>query len=195
MIAVRVVSAGAVMVYPFVILNSTTLFDLNPSQVATLVYFEMAGTVLGGVIWGNVSHRFGNKYVITASQITALALSLLVLFSRTLLGSSTPFALLWFLSLMTGINVAAWFGFLNYTIDIAGRETRSAYLVMTSIIAFPLAFLSFFAGLIADRIGLPSLFLFGGVAAAIAFLISLRLESPYQPGEPDRPLPNDIERT
>jgi MFS family permease len=178
MIGARIVNAFAGMVYPFVILYCSTTFDLVSSEVSTLIYLQMAGTLLGGIVWGNISHRFGNKYVIIISQITALAVSVLVILSHTFSSLSTPYTLLWGMCLLTGISVAAWIGYLNYTIDIADAGTRSTYLVMSSIITLPLAFLSFLSGLIADRIGLLPLFYIGAAASCIALLISFRLKTP-----------------
>lgn len=181
MVITQIMAGFGWMVMPFVILFNKDTFGLNPTQISTLIYTQIVGTLIGGIIWGNISHRLGNKYVIMTSQVIIFILSLLVLISSPLSNYVDPFWLAAAMSLLTGLSMGAWMGFVNYTIDVTEEAERPIYFVLTSVITLPLTLLPFFSGLLADAWGFIPLFLISMGAAILAFIIALGLKPPFQP--------------
>jgi MFS family permease len=180
LVLVRVLSGVTNMVAPFLILFGQKTLDLNADQVSTLVYIQIAGALVGGLVWGQISSRYGNKYVILSAQLVGLLICGASL-SCLLLGAARfPWFGLWPLVLANGANMGSWLGSLNYTIDIIPEEERTVYLLLSSLIALPLTGLTFLAGFIADAAGFAPLFIAGTVSASCGLLAARRLKSPRQ---------------
>lgn len=180
MVAVQIASNFVGTILPFVILFGKRVFQLNPTNISIFIYIQIIGTLAGGVFWGNMSHRFGNKYVILSSQIIGFILPFMGILSLFFTNILSPFLFLWPMALLTGINKGAWLGFANYNIDILDEAERPNYLVLNSVISFPLTFLSYFAGLAVELWGFTPLFVFTIFAAIFSILLSLRLKSPHE---------------
>jgi len=180
MAIVRIFASVTGMISPFLILFGKNLFHLNVSQMSTLIYVQIIGGLLGGIVWGNISSRMGNKFVIMISQMVGLVLPILALGCLLLKGFSLPYFILWPIVLANGMNMGSWLGYLNYTMDVVNEEERTIYLLLNSLITFPLTFLSYFAGILADHWGFVPLFMISGTTAIIAICLSYRLKSPQQ---------------
>lgn len=175
MVITQIISGFGWMVMPFIILYNKDTFSLNPVQISTLIYTQIVGTLAGGIIWGNLSHRLGNRYVISISQVISFVLSLLVLTSLPLSSLIDAFYLAVMMSFLAGLSMGSWMGFVNYTIDVVDDNERPIYFVLTSVITLPLTLLPFLSGLSASAWGFTHLFIISLSAAAIAFIISLKL--------------------
>lgn len=175
-VVIQVIAGFGWMVMPFVILYNKETFALNPIQISNIVYTQIVGSLIGGILWGNVSHKLGNKYVITISQGISFLLSLTVLSSQSLAAIIDPFYLAATMSVMAGISMGAWMGFSNYTIDVVEESERPIYFVLTSVVTLPLAFLPFISGLSVNAWGFSHLFVISLCAAALSFLLSLKLK-------------------
>ncbi|MGI6704755.1 MAG: MFS transporter [Clostridia bacterium] len=175
---IRIIYSFIGMVSPFIILFGKSAFQLSPSQVSNLIYIQIIGNLLGGLLWGTVSHRWGNKYVILIAQLIGAFIPILAFTSLIFNGLILPIFFLWPMTLLTGINMGSWMGFLNYTIDIVKEEERPIYLVLGNLTTFPLTFLPYLAGSIADRWGFLPLFLISLLAAAAGTVLSMRLNTP-----------------
>lgn len=178
MLLIQIVSQFTGMMLPFVILFGKETFHFTDSAITTLIYIQIVGSLAAGLVWGGISHYLGNKYVILVSQITALILSGLALCSFIPL-SFSPFLLFIPMALLVGINAGAWLGFLNYTIDLTGKEEDSCapYFVLVSLLTLPFTSLSYFAGLAAEHWGFIPIFILAFVAALVALLLSIGLHS------------------
>lgn len=182
--AIRVLSSFTSMIAPFLILFGQGIFRLDVSQVSTLIYIQIAGGLLGGVLWGFISSRFGNKQVIFLSQLIGLAIPVGALICFLGGGLTIPWYLLWPLILANGANMGSWVGMLNYTIDIVEEEERTVYLLLSGMITFPLTGLAFLAGILADLTGFVPLFIISGLTAILGITLARGLKSPRQLAEP-----------
>jgi hypothetical protein len=174
----RILSIIAAMVAPFVILFCQDLLSLAQKDVSTLIVIQIIGSLLGGFVWGKVSHRLGNHRVIQFSQFLGLLLALTVILLTLLPRWVMPVYLLWPLVLVNGVNMAAWIGFLSYTIDIVQPEERTVYMLISNLMTFPFAFLAFLAGIIAQSFGYAPIFVISALAACAAVIRALRLKAP-----------------
>lgn len=182
---IKILSSFTGMIAPFLILYGKGLFDLDASQVSTLIYIQICGGLCGGILWGMVSSRFGNKYVIRTSLITGLLIPVYAISFILFTNLSFSWYLLLPLILANGMNMGSWVGFLNYTIDIVSEEDRTVYLLLSNLITFPLTILAFLAGIIADIAGFVPLFCISILSASTAVFLSRRLKSRRQLSEPD----------
>lgn len=165
-------------IVPFVILYCKDTFNLSSSSISTLVYIQILGTLAGGILWGSISHRLGNKYAVMISQMISLALHILSFSSLFFRNTYTPYALLWAMAFLAGIYMGSWLGFVNYIIDVVEEDTRTIYLVLNNIIMFPFQSLYFFAGLAAGAFGFIPLFILGIIAALASTFLSTFLKTP-----------------
>jgi MFS family permease len=183
LVLTRILSIIAAMVAPFVILFCQDLLSLAPKDVSTLIVIQIIGSLLGGFVWGKVSHRLGNHRVIQFSQSLGLLLALTVILLILLPHWIMPVYLLWPLVLVNGVNMAAWIGFLSYTIDIVQPEERTVYMLISNLMTFPFAFLAFLAGIIAQSFGYAPIFVISAIAACAAVIRATRLKAPVLESE------------
>lgn len=175
LIVVRMLASIASMVMPFVILFGQNQFRLDPQQVSTLIYIQIIGTLAGGVIWGRISSRLGNKLIIVLTQGLGFSIAFLSVVFYFLAPVSLPAFLLWPVVFANGCTMASWIGFINYTIEIVKEEDRTVYLLLSNLITFPFSFLYLVAGIMAQYLGYLSIFIISALAAMTALLVSRKL--------------------
>lgn len=180
---IQLIAGISAAVIPLSILFCKNSFGLSTYQVSTLIYLQIAGSLAGGLVWGNISHRFGNKYVVMLSQILSLLLHISALLCILVIGKYTPFALLGFIVFLAGLYSGNWLGFSNYIIDVSTEGLRSVYILINSMFTLPATLLYYLAGLAAGQAGFAPLYTTAAAAALIAFILSLRLKSPQQIAE------------
>jgi hypothetical protein len=174
----RILSIIVAMVAPFVILFCQDLLSLAQKEVSTLIVIQIIGSLLGGFLWGKISQRIGNHRVILISQSLGLILALSVILLAMAPHGMMPVYLLWPLVLANGINMASWIGFLSYIIDIIPPEERTVYMLISNLLTFPFAFLTFLAGIIAQSFGYAPIFAISAIAACMAVIRAARLKAP-----------------
>lgn len=173
---IRITSSITTMIAPLLILFGSLTFKLSVEHVSTLVFLQILGGLLGGVIWSFVSGRLGNKQVVYLSQVIGLLIPAAAILCFGLQRFPAAWYLLWPIVLLNGINMGNWVGFLNYTIDISTEENRTVHMLISNIINFPLTILTFLAGIIADQTGFLALFLISGAAALLGMFLATRLK-------------------
>lgn len=172
---VRVLGSIASMVMPFVILFGQNVFNLDPQKVSTLIYIQIIGSLFGGLLWGRISSRFGNKLIIVLTQVLGFAVAALSMIFYLLAPVRLPFYIFWPVVFANGCTMASWFGFTNYTIEIVNETERTDYLLISNLITFPFSFLYLVAGIMAQNLGYFSLFFISALAALTAIMISRKL--------------------
>jgi MFS family permease len=178
MLTVQLIGSFAGAVIPFIVLFGKNTFDLSPSQVSTIIYLQIIGSLIGGLFWGNISQRMGNRYVILISRIISFIIPLLGLVSLGIYRIASPMLVLVPMCILAGINKGAWMGYTNYTIDVVDEENRPSYFVLTSLITFPTTFLPYLAGIMADTFGFVPLFIINIITSIAATGLALTLKSP-----------------
>jgi len=165
-------------VITFMVVFGTHTLDITDSQISWLVYSKIAGGLLGGVLLGEASRRFGNKIVIllcNAGVLVTLSMALMLIFTPSL-------GYVWLIALCIGSSLWQnnWLGYMSYMFDISPRELRPAYIVIGNCIGIPFSFVGYGIGAIIDRWGYSVAFTIGSITAVIAILASLRLMSRKQ---------------
>jgi MFS family permease len=161
MTAVQALQGVAAMALPILILFSKQTFALSLSATAWLIPLQTAGLLSGGMLWGAVSHRLGNRFVIALNQCNIL-LTLLLASAAALLGA------VWLafpLAFLSGISFSCWMGYMNHIADIVPEGKRPQYFVMSNLVNIPITFLPGLAGLLAGAVGFVPVF---GICIAAA---------------------------
>lgn len=175
--AIRILTSITGMIAPFLILFGREAFKLDVAKTSTLIYLQIAGGLLGSILWSFISTRFGNKQVIVMSQIFGLLIALFAFACFLTRNLDLPWQLLWPLILANGANMGSWAGIINYTIDIVDEHERTVYLLLSNMITFPLTVLAFLAGIIADLTGFAPLFAMSSLTAVSGVFLASRLKS------------------
>jgi len=159
----------------FAVVFGSHVLDLTESQISWLVYAQIIGGVLGGIILGEISRLFGNKPIIILSN-TGTLITLIMCILLTAIPSLGYFWLV-AICILASIWASNWLGYFNYFIDIAPKADRPAFQVIGNCIGIPFAFMGFAIGAIIDAWGYVAAFSIASFAALIAILLSLRLLS------------------
>lgn len=167
------------LTFPFLILFQKQHFHLDDGQVSTLVFLQIIGTLVGGLVWGELSKRRGNAVVIRYTLLASLLVMTATIVCYFLGNSLTmPMAILMALSTIAGFCQMTFFYNQNYLVDITSNENRAVYLIMNTVLLFPFSFVSLLYGIIADSFGFLTVLSIGGLAALICLLITKDLLSP-----------------
>ncbi|MGI6704699.1 MAG: MFS transporter [Clostridia bacterium] len=166
---------------PYLIVFEKEHFALNDGQVSTLVFLQIIGTLLGGLLWGELSKRRGNTGVIRVTLTVSLLLMLTVIGCSFINNPlAAPMGILSGISLAAGACQMAFLYNRNYLIDITDEENRAVYFVMNSTLLFPFSFISVICGAVADAFGFRPVFILGALATLVCLVVSKGLLSTDQ---------------
>lgn len=173
---IQAISRFGDLIIPFIIVLSKNNLGFDSYKLSTLVVFQVIGAMLGGILWGNISHRFGNKQVIVTVEIIGLVISLAT-FLSVLSNTYVPtFPIMCVVSILAGAKTGGWLGYGNYLIDIVEKENIIDTMILSTIILFPLSFANYFAGLATDLFGFLPLLVFSVIVSVSTTTLSVRLK-------------------
>lgn len=172
----QVISRFGDILVPFIIIIAASVLKFSNKEVSTLIVFELTGSLIGGFAWGNLSHSFGNRVVIIISEITGVILSAGTLIAILLGYSHWIFIFMCFVSIVAGARTGGWLGYGNYMLDVAGEHNRIDYMVINSLILFPLFVLNYLAAYMNDKLGYIPLILLALVSGIVCIIAAFRLK-------------------
>ena len=175
MTEVMVIAKVGILVSPFIVLVAKNVHGISGPSLTNLIYLQVVGGLIGGFMWGRISHKYGNRAVIVTSNAMLIIGNLLVCLSILMATTTIAAILVAAGMIISGINAGSWLGFINYMLDIAGEGERIDMMVLHSLIILPTSFLGYFLGLLADRQGYFAVFALAVAAMAIAFSQSLKI--------------------
>jgi len=162
----------------FMVVFGAHTLDISDAQISWLVYSKIVGGVIGGVVLGETSRRFGNKIVILLCNfgvLITLAMSIALIFFPAL-----GYIWLIVMCVFCSLWLNNWLGYMNYVLDIAPVENRPAYFMIGNCIAIPFSFIGYGIGAIIDEWGYVTAFVLGAITALISIIASIRLLSKKQ---------------
>lgn len=182
MIGIRLALSSFYLALPFYAVYARTVLGFPPSIVGIFVSAQMAGSILGGLLWGYLGDHHGNRLVIRLVGLTALSTPLLALAAGLALGAhlrwlAVAFYLLLFASLGATFN-GVWMGFTNYLIEIVDDDNRPTFIGLMNTMVAPLAFLPILGGWLVRFLNYPQLFGVTAILVFSGFLWGLRLPEP-----------------
>jgi MFS family permease len=160
---------------PLYILFAKDHFALANDQTTTLMFVQILGGLAAGMLWGNMSHRKGNKATIRTGLIFNLVtVALAVFLFFTSITAVMP--LLIIMVFLAGIILGNWIGFINYLLDLTTDENRPVYVALTSVLLFPTTLIPFLGGVIADSFGFLTVFISVALMITLALIMSSKLK-------------------
>jgi MFS family permease len=172
MMAVQFLFLIATMCIPFTILFAGEKLAMPQKSIAVLILVQSIGIPLGGWMWGQICDRLGAHNGVKLAGVNILLAAALPLLTLVLPGS-LHLAVMCLVLFLSGVSGGIWSCYFVYTIQAVRPESRSACMVLSSIITLPASFASFLAGFISDSFGFTSLFLIciaitlGGIVLAV----------------------------
>ena len=159
----------------FLVVYGAGVLNLPESRVSWLVYANIAGGLVGGILLGEVSRRFGNKTVILLCNICVfitMSMAVTLMFAPFL-----GYAWLFATCSLASLTMGSWVGYFSYILDIAPDKDRSLYQVVTTCVGIPFSFAGYAMGAIVDNFGYLAMFVVGGVFVTFTVFLSTRLMS------------------
>jgi len=162
----------------FMVVFGANTLDISDSQISWLVYAQIVGGLLGGIVCAEVSRRIGNKAVILLCN-TGVLMTLVMAISLAFFPS---LGYIWLIVTCTLASLWAnsWLGYFSYILDIAPRENRPAFQMISNCIGIPFSFVGYAIGAIINEWGYAVAFVLGCITAIIAIIASVRLLSRKQ---------------
>lgn len=173
----RAMMSMYMLALPFYIVHSRLELGFGPGAVGAFVSAQMAGSIIGGMLWGNLADRCGNRRLLQVMAVAQLFMPLFALASRPLVGA-TPGALVFVLHLGIFAILGAcfgggmWMAFTNYLLEIVDDRNRPTYIGLMNTLSTPLGLLPVAGGLLVRYTSYPVLFavtaclVAGGIASA-----------------------------
>lgn len=176
MMIVQFLFLSASMCLPFIILFSSDNLEIPQNIIAKLILIQSIGTPLGGWLWGYINDRIGSHNGLRLAGLNLIlpaALPLLTLFFHGI----PPQLIMYPVMFLAGLSGGIWTCYYMYTIQVVRPESRSACLVLSSVITLPTAFTGYIAGYIAESFGFVPLFTICIVLVLSGVVFALRLRS------------------
>ncbi len=127
LMACRIVTSMAGLATPFYVIHARAVLGLPESVIGTFIIAQTLTGVVGSLVLGVISERWGPHTVIRIGGVAAVAGPLFALaahLSGGILGPAYPFV---FVTVGLAYNTAV-LGFSNYTLEIAPPELCTAYI-------------------------------------------------------------------
>ncbi|HEY5562761.1 MAG TPA: MFS transporter [Clostridiaceae bacterium] len=172
---IQAISKFGDLLLPFIIVLTKNILGFNAYQVSTLIVFQVLGTAIGGILLGNISHKFGNRNVILIVEIVGLTLSSITLFCIIFKSIPLTFPLMCLVCILVGAKGCGWLGYTNYLLDVVGEQNRIEYIILNSVILCPLAIASYFAGLVIEKLGFTPLVVLAVIIGITTTILSTKL--------------------
>ena len=159
----------------FIVVFGKNALYISAAQVSWLVYAAIIGGIVSGVVLGEASRLYGNKSIVLICNIGVF----IALCMAIVLSILPNLGYIWLFATVALASFTAnnWFGYLNYFLDIAPVEDRSAYQLVGQLVGIPFSFAGLIMGVVVDRFGYVIMFIVCGVFAIITTFLSLKLLS------------------
>jgi len=173
----RAMMSMYMLALPFYIVHSRLELGFGPGAVGAFVSAQMAGSIIGGMLWGNLADRCGNRRLLQVMAVAQLVMPGFALISRRLAGP-VPGALVFILHLFIFAILGAcfgggmWMAFTNYLLEIVDDRNRPTYIGLMNTLSTPLGLLPVAGGVLVRHTSYPALFavtaclVVGGIASA-----------------------------
>ena len=147
------------------------LNGLTSAQLAMLVYMPVAGRILSGVLWSQLSRLKGYPVMMMTGHALGLLSALFNILAYAMAAAGKPVMLpLCAAMILVSINSQGTNGYSQHMIAIVDEENRASYIVLLALLCAPMALSSTLAGFIAGRWGFMPVYVIV-IAAACAGLV------------------------
>lgn len=176
MMHVQFLFLAASMCNPFFILFSRENLAIPQNSIAKLILIQLIGAPVGGWLWGIICDRYGPHKAIRLVSFNILLpiiLSLLPLIFKVI----PPMFFMAPVLFLVGVGSGTWTSYYVYTIQVVRPESRTACIVLTSVITLPTCFAGYLAGYISEKMGFVPLFIICIALVLTGMTLAFRLRS------------------
>jgi MFS family permease len=178
LVVCRLLVSGVDMATPFYVGHAQDWLHLPARLIGGFVIAQTLGSIVSSVVLGAVSERHG---AITVIRITSAVAPVGPLIALALHGAGAG-SWLWAYPLtyaVIGVVYSAWMlGFANYTLEIAPKGQRPAYIGLANTICGIAVVMPTLGGLVLQRSSYPVLFGLAAAVGALGFLSTWGLKAP-----------------
>ncbi len=189
LIRARLLLGLASGIRPFFVVFGSKVWGLSDEVAATFLALQIGAEIVGSVLSGRMSDRFGNRSVVIGAAITisvTAALAVAAAFGEwnfaVAVGAgelSMQVAVLGACFVFGGVFMTSHgIGTSNYMMDIAPQRLRPSYLAFASGFTLPLALAPVAYGWAADALGFKVVFVTGLVLALAGLVFARKLPEP-----------------
>ena len=148
---------------------------LTESQLATLVFMPVAGQIVSGVLWAQVSRRLSYPVMMRMAQALGIlcALSNIACFLLAGAGQSVM-AMLSVSMILVTINTYAVTGFYQHMISLTDEDGRADTIVLSALVLAPLSFATYLAGAVVERFGYLPVYLAMLAAGILGWILVVK---------------------
>lgn len=168
----RFFSFASLTLNAFLFIYANSSLKLPSHFISNLIIFQTIGIIIGGIVTGQISARFGVKRMLLLVEISGLFIPILALSCMIV---KTPYILISLCIFMNGFNRSGQLGYANYIMEIVDKERVILHSVARGLVLLPLSFLSTLAGLYIQNHSMTVIFVFQIVASALAVTMCTRL--------------------
>jgi MFS family permease len=154
-------------------------FQLEMKALGLLLVSDAAAPFIGNYVWGKLADRHGNRFVISAAAVIALAapaLAIVLHFSANRFAHGTVLAFFATIVFAVGIaSVGVDLATKNFVLDLVPDSERPVYIGMNdTLVALPTMLLAG-GGFAIDRVGYVPVFIAIGCCTAVAIALTATL--------------------
>jgi len=172
LIAVRLLSGGLPLVFPFLTLYATRELHISLAWVGVYVAARQAGGILSNLGWMPMGDRLGTRAVILAGLALAVVSFAAILVSKSAIALAVAFGL-------AGGGMSAMIvGFSGYILELGTPELRPLLFALEDTLLMPLYFMPLLGGFLVDGYGYRPTLLVGGSLLVAAFVCACALCEP-----------------
>ena len=148
--------------------------DLNLAShlVSNLIIFQTIGIILGGIVTGQVSARFGVKRMLVLVESIGLCIPVCAILCMLVDNPYLPIGVSVFL---LGFIRSGQLGYNNYIIEVVEKDTLITHMISKGMALLPVSFLSTAAGLYVQSHSMLPVFLIQVAASVATILFCMRL--------------------
>jgi hypothetical protein len=172
LIRTRFFAHASMILNAFLFIYASNSLKLSTNLVSNLIIYQTVGIIVGGIITGQVSARFGVKRMLLLMQINGLLIPILALVCLIVKNPYIPISLC---ILISGFNQSGKIGYGNYLIEVIEKEKVILHMAANQLVLFPLSFLSAIAGIYIQSHTMTLIFIFQIVVSCIAIFMCLKL--------------------
>ncbi len=169
-IIVRILSSFSSASSWFIILFGRRVLGLANTATSTLIIVQIAGSLIGGLIWSWTNHKLSTRSTIISMRI--LTIIKLALAIPCFIAPDAGWGFMLVMVFLNGLTINLFFGDSSYLTDIIGYEKNSEnYMVINSLVAIPFSLINVVAGTVAEHFGFIPLFITSAVASLIVIIM------------------------
>jgi len=172
LIAVRLLSGGLPLAFPFLTLYATRELYISLAWVGVYVAARQAGGILSNLGWMPLGNRLGTRAVILSGLGLAGISFVVILVFKSAIALAVAFA-------VAGGGMSAMIvGFGGYILELGTPEVRPLLFALEDTLLMPLHFMPLLGGWLVDGYGYRPAVLVGGALLVAAFVCACALCEP-----------------